>query len=209
MSLKLLRGAVAVALAGGLLAGVAQAEPGYEAGTWIARAGAWGIFPKSDNLNTALGTINVDDGYSLGFNFTYMATPNIGIELLLALPFNHDIKLGGTTVGSTDQLPPTLFLQYYFMPTGTVHPYVGVGLNYTFFFNEDTTGPLTGTDLSLDGSWGVAGQAGIDIDVAPGWFVNAEIDYIDIDSKAKVDGVGLGTVSIDPWVVGLNIGTRF
>lgn len=207
MSSKMVKSALAVALAGGLVAGAAQA---YEAGDWLVRAGIWGVYPKSDNLSLGPNAdINVDDGYSLGFNITYMATPNIGIELLLALPFNHDISLGGTSIGSTDQLPPTLFLQYYFMPTGTIHPYVGIGLNYTFFFNEETSGPLTGTSLSLDSSWGVAGQAGIDIDVAPGWFVNAEVDYIDIDSKASVNGVGLGTVSIDPWVVGLNIGTRF
>ena len=52
-------------------------------------------------------------------------------------------------------------------------------------------------------------RVGIDIDVAPNWFVNAEISYMDIDTKAKVDGASIGTVEIDPWVVGLNVGTRF
>lgn len=208
MTSKLLKSAVAVALVGGLLGGVAQA---YEAGDWIGRAGAWGVFPKSNNLTLAPGAeINVDDGYSLGFNFTYMATPNIGIELILALPFKHDVELTGAgKVANTYQLPPTLFLQYHFMPTGTVHPYAGIGLNYTFFFSEDGTGPLSGTDVSLDSSWGLAGELGIDIDVAPNWFVNATVMYMDIDSKLKLDGVGVGTVAIDPWVVGLNIGTRF
>ncbi|MDS4039845.1 MAG: OmpW family outer membrane protein [Candidatus Competibacter sp.] len=208
MSSKLLKNSLAAMLAGGLLTGVAQA---YEAGDWIGRVGAWGIFPKSDNLTLAPGVdIDVDDGYSLGFNFTYMVNPNIGVELILALPFKHDIELTGAgKVADTLQLPPTLFLQYHFMPTGTVHPYAGIGLNYTFFFNEDTTGALSGSSLSLDSSWGVAGELGIDIDVAPNWFVNATVMYIDIDTKAKLDGVSLGTVAIDPWVVGLNIGTRF
>lgn len=207
MSAKMLKSAVAVALAAGLLAGTVQA---YEAGSWIGRIGAWGVFPKSDNLSTPLGMINVEDGYSLGFNFTYMATSNIGIELLAALPFKHNIELGGTKVASTYHLPPTLFLQYHFMPQGTIHPYVGVGLNYTFFFSEDTTGPLSGTSLNLDSSWGFAGQAGIDFDIAPNWFVNADLSYIDIDSKASVSGLGnLGTVAIDPWVLGLNVGMRF
>lgn len=208
MSSKMLKSALAVALAGGLLTGVAQA---YEAGSWIGRVGAWGVFPKSDNLNLASGVeLDVDDGYSLGFNFTYMVNPNIGIELLLALPFKHDIELTGAgKVANTLQLPPTLFVQYHFMPENTVRPYVGVGLNYTFFFNEDTTGALSGNDLSLDSSWGLAGEVGIDIDVAPNWFVNATVSYMDIDTKAKLDGVSLGTVAIDPWVVGLNVGTRF
>ena len=75
--------------------------------------------------------------------------------------------------------------------------------------NEDTTGALSGTSLSLDPSWGLAGELGVDIDVAPNWFVNGVVSYMDIDTKAKLNGVSLGTVEIDPWVVGINIGTRF
>lgn len=206
MSSKMLKSAVAAALAAGLLAGTAQA---YEAGNWIGRIGAWGVFPKSDNLGTPLGMINVEDGYSLGFNITYMATSNIGIELLGALPFKHNIELGGTKVASTYQLPPTVFVQYHFMPTGSIHPYVGVGLNYTNFFSEKTKGALSGSSVKLDDSWGVAGQLGIDVDVAPNWFLNADVSYINIETDAKVNGVGIGAVDINPWVVGLNVGTRF
>ena len=210
MSSKMLKSAVAVALAGGLLAGVAQA---YDAGNWLFRIGAYGVFPESDNMSNVLGTganLDVDSGYTLGFNFTYMVNPNIGIELLAALPFRHDISLSGAgTVGKTDQLPPTLSVQYHIMPEGTVHPYVGLGLNYTNFFNEETEGALTGTSLKLDDSWGLAGQLGIDIDVAPNWFVNADLRYISIKSDAKLNGVCIGTVDINPWVVGLTVGTRF
>lgn len=210
MSSKTLKSAIAVALAGGLLAGVAQA---YDAGNWLFRIGAYGVFPESDNMSNVLGTgatLDVDSGYTLGFNFTYMVNPNIGIELLAALPFRHDISLSGAgTVGKTDQLPPTLSVQYHIMPEGTVHPYVGLGLNYTNFFNEETEGALTGTSLKLDDSWGLAGQLGIDIDVAPNWFVNADLRYISIKSDAKLNGVGIGTVDINPWVVGLTVGTRF
>ena len=210
MSSKMLKSAVAVALVGGLLAGAAQA---YEAGQWLGRVGAYGVFPESDNLSNVLGTgatLDVDNGYTLGFNFTYMVNPNIGIELLAALPFRHDISLSGAgTVGKTDQLPPTLSIQYHLMPQGTVHPYIGLGLNYTNFFNEETEGALTGVSLKLDDSWGLAGQLGIDIDVAPNWFVNADLRYISIKSDATLNGVGIGTVDINPWVVGLTVGTRF
>ena len=202
MSMKIAKSALAAALAAGLLAGTAQA---YEAGNWLFRIGAYGVFPESDNLSNVLGTganLNVDDGYSLGFNFTYMVNPNIGIELLLALPFGHDITLSGAgTVAHTDQLPPTLSVQYHFTPESSVRPYVGIGLNYTNFFNEETEGALEGTSLKLDDSWGVAGQLGIDIDVAPNWFVNADLRYIDISSDAKLNGVGIGTVDINPWVI--------
>lgn len=217
MSMNITKSVLAAALVGGLLGGVAQA---YEAGNWIGRVGIWGVFPKSDNLGNVAGTggadLNVDDGYSLGLNATYMVNPNIGIEIIGALPFKHDIKLSGSKkkgvdgeVASTYQLPPTLFLQYHFMPTSTVRPYVGVGLNYTYFWDEETKGALDGAKLELDSSWGAAGELGLDIDVTPTWFMNAVVSYMDIDTKAKVNGKSIGTVSIDPWVVGLNIGTRF
>jgi len=215
MSMKITKSVAAAALAAGLLAGTAQA---YDAGNWLFRIGAYGVFPESDNLTNVLGTgatLNVDDGYTLGFNFTYMITPNIGIELLAALPINHDIKLSGAgKVAETDELPPTLSIQYHFMPENTIRPYVGLGLNYTTFFNTSTNGALEGTSLSLDDSWGVAGQFGIDIDVAPNWFLNADIRYIGIstDASLSIPGTGtvdLGTVDINPWVVGLTVGTRF
>ncbi len=215
MSMKITKSVAAAALAAGLLAGTAQA---YDAGNWLFRIGAYGVFPESDNLTNVLGTgatLNVDDGYTLGFNFTYMITPNIGIELLAALPINHDIKLSGAgKVAETDELPPTLSIQYHFMPESSVRPYVGIGLNYTTFFNTSTNGALEGTSLSLDDSWGVAGQFGIDIDVAPNWFLNADIRYIGIstDASLSIPGTGtvdLGTVDINPWVVGLTVGTRF
>lgn len=210
MALKIAKTVLSMALVGGLLGGAAQA---YEAGNWLFRIGAYGVFPESDNMTNVLGTgatLNVDDGYTLGFNFTYMVTPNIGIELLAALPFKHDITLSGAgTVAETDQLPPTLSVQYYFMPENTIRPYVGLGLNYTTFFNTDTQGALAGANLELDDSWGVAGQLGVDIDVAPNWFVNADLRYIDISTDATLNGVGIGTVDINPWVLGLTVGTRF
>jgi outer membrane protein len=45
--------------------------------------------------------------------------------------------------------------------------------------------------------------------VAPNWFMNADFRYIDISSDAKLNGVGIGTVDINPWVIGLTVGTRF
>jgi len=212
MSSKMLKSVMAAALTSGLFTGAVQA---YEAGDWLVRGGIWGVFPESDNLTFNLTprqrvTLDVDDGYSLGFNITYMVNPNIGVELLGAWPFKHDISISGLgKVAETKQLPPTVSVQYHFMPSGSIHPYVGLGLNYTTFFSEKTKGALQGASLKLDDSWGVAGQLGIDVDVAPNWFVNADLRYISIETDAKVNGDDIGTVKINPWVFGLNVGTHF
>lgn len=192
---------------------VLAAGASLEAGDILVRGGFHQVSPKSDNGSLVDGTFDVDVGDStrLSGTLTYMATPNVGIEVLAALPFEHNIRLDGLgNVGSTKQLPPTVSVQYHFSGTGMpFRPYVGVGLNYTNFFDTNTRGPLEDSRLSLDDSWGLAGQIGVDIPVAEDWFVNADLRYIDIETKAKLDGDRIGTVKVDPTVFGLSLGRRF
>lgn len=186
--------------------GLATTAQAFEPGDWLVRAGVSNVNPKSDNHSV----VSVDDAYSASINFTYMMTDIWGLELLAAYPFEHDITLlDGTKVGSTKHLPPTLSIQYHFMPTEKFQPYIGLGLNYTKFFSEKTTGPLAGTDLSLGASWGLAGQIGFDVLLNDNWFLNLDARYANIESKAKLDGASLGTVKIDPMVYGAHIGYRF
>jgi outer membrane protein len=190
-----------------LTAGVAQTAYAKDAGEWIVRAGAKVVDPKRANSDI----VRVGDDTMFTFDVTYMATSNIGIELLAAAPFTHQLTLvdGGQNVGSTDHLPPTLSVQYHANAEGAFQPYVGAGINWTIFFNEKTTGPLEGTDLSLDDSFGLALQLGADWLIGRKWLVNADVRWIDIDTKATLDGTDLGTVEIDPFVFGLNAGYRF
>ena len=186
--------------------GLANTAIAFEPGDWLIRAGVSGVDPKSENDDV----VSVDDSTSATFNFTYMMTDIWGLELLLAYPFEHDITLmDRTKIGSTKQLPPTLSIQYHFRPTQKLQPYWGVGLNYTTFSSEKTTGPIEGTRLSLGASWGWAGQVGFDVLMNDDWFFNLDVRYISMDTKATLDGVSLGTVNLDPWVYGAHIGYRF
>ena len=173
---------------------------------WLFRFGVSHVDPKSNNHEL----VTVDSGTQLTFNFSYMMTDHWATEILLALPFKHDITLDdGTKVGSTKHLPPTVSLQYHFAPGATFQPYVGAGVNYTRFFSEKTTGPLEGTNLGLDSSFGIAGQVGADIMLNDQWFLNLDVRYISIETDASVDGADIGKVKINPWVYGLNVGLRF
>lgn len=186
--------------------GLAQAAAAQDAGEWIVRTGFHSIEPKSRNH----ALVGVEDAIGLTFSATYMFAPNWGVELLAALPFLHEITLNGAdAVGEIDLLPPTLSAQYHFNPNGRVRPYVGAGLNYTIFSDERTWGALQGTKLELDPSFGPAAQLGVDIDVIPGWIVNLDVRWLDIDTDAKLDGADLGTVEIDPSAFGLSLGHRF
>jgi outer membrane protein len=196
--------ALSAAIAIGL--GLANTATAFEPGDWLIRVGASYVNPATDNHDI----VSVESATNATFNFSYMMTDVWAIELLAAVPFKHDIELlDGTKAGSTKLLPPTLSLQYHFMPTEKLQPYVGLGLNYTNFSSEKTTGPLVGIDLDLGDSWGLAGQIGFDVLFNDDWFFNLDVRYIDIDTKARLDGVSLGKVEIDPWVYGAHIGFRF
>jgi len=177
-----------------------------EAGDWLVRAGVNNVDPQSNNSDV----VEVDSAASLVFDVTYMFSKHGAVELLASAPFNHDIRLlDGTKVGETDHLPPTLSVQYHFVPDSRWRPYVGIGINWTLFFNEDTKGPLNESDLDLDDSFGVAYQAGLDITLTDRWFLNADLRWMSISTDAKLDGEKLDTVSINPWVYGMNVGYRF
>ena len=189
-----------------MLVGAMAVSTGAVASDLVLRAGIHDVDPKSDNNPV----VHVDSNATLSLGATWYLTPNLTLDLLGALPFKHDIKLnsGGQKVASTKQLPPTLDLQYHFNPKGAFDPYVGAGINYTLFFDEQTTGPLAGTSLSLNNSFGVAVQAGCDIALAGDWVLGIDVRWIQIKTEAKVNGTSVGDVNIDPMVYGLTIGKR-
>ncbi|WP_431025771.1 OmpW/AlkL family protein [Halomonas sp. H5] len=199
-------------LAGGLAAATLMTSTqalAYGAGDLYTRLGIAKVAPKSDNGSLVNGTVAADVQDENGFAFTlgYRFHDKLGLELLAALPFEHDVNLNGANLASTKHLPPTLTLQYY--PLGgteaRVQPYVGAGINYTHFSDESSA---LG-DLSLDDSWGAAGQLGVDLLIDEHWALNAAAWYLDIDADATLGGADIGTVNIDPWVVMGGISFRY
>ncbi|MGD8616927.1 MAG: OmpW family outer membrane protein [Gammaproteobacteria bacterium] len=196
----------------------------YEKGDMMLRLGAAGVYPtgESDSLDAVPGgKVEADSAWSLGITFTYMLTDQLGLGVLGAWPFEHDIEGQGTIsdlgdVGETKHLPPTVTLQWHFPTGSSFHPYVGAGFNYTYFFDEDTKGDLgdTGADLDIDDSWGFAGEVGLDYELQNEWLLSGQIWYIGIEPEAKITGGTLGLdekidVEIDPWVFLLSAGKKF
>lgn len=209
--MKLAKNSCVMAVAAGL-ALMSSNALAVEAGDILVRVGAAHVSPttEADDNKLAGPGVEVDGNTQLGLNFTYMVTDNIGVELLAATPFKHDITLNGGTVATTKHLPPTLTVQYHFNPAGTIRPYVGAGVNYTTFFEEDTRG-LGNTKLSLDDSFGLAAEAGVDVDLGNGFYLNGAAWYADIDTDATLSGDvnASAEVEIDPWVFMVGVGTRF
>jgi outer membrane protein len=197
---------IASALALIALAAASAVQAQEEEPRWILRAGVHPIQPKPHNHEQ----LQVGDGTAITFAATYMLSERWGIEALAALPVEHEIVLPGSgTVARVQQLPPTLSLQYHFLdPNGRIRGYLGAGINCTTFFDESTRGVLQGSELQLADSWGPALQAGLDFDLGRRWFVNLDARWFDIDTAARLNGMSLGTVEMDPYAVGMTIGRR-
>lgn len=216
-----------------LLTGLLLGSPlmANQAGDFIVRAGVANVNPdvSSERFDSALPavgglSVDVDDDTQLGLTFTYMVTDSIGVELLGATPFTHDIILDtggeGLVVGETSQLPPTVLAQFYAPKIGPVRPYVGVGLNYTLFFEDSiddaVVSPLLGgadADVKLSNSMGLAWEVGADIALNDKWLLNLSAWQIDIDTEARlyvndarVDKID---VELDPWAYMVGVGYRF
>ncbi len=175
-------------------------------GDWTVGIGIGYLDPKSDNGTLAGLDAEVDSDTRPIFTAEYFVRDNLGIELLAATPFSHDVTLGGSIdAGSVKQLPPTLSLNYHFPTNSAWKPYVGAGINYTIFFDEQSD---LG-DLELDNSVGIAFQAGLDYMVTEKGAVRLNVRWFDIDSDVTLDGVDIGTAEIDPWLVGVSYVHRF
>ncbi|MCS3805234.1 outer membrane protein [Chromobacterium alkanivorans] len=164
------------------------------------------------NSGTVAG-LNVDakDAWAPEVDFTYMITNNIGAELILGTT-RHEITTNLGSVGKVSVLPPTLTLQYHFMPDATFRPYVGAGINYTRFYNDGLkVGGVTNLSVKKN-SWGPALQLGADYAINKNWFVNLDVKKIWIKTDVTADQLGgakLGELKIDPWVFGIGFGTKF
>jgi outer membrane protein len=220
-------------LAVALAAPFAQA---HQAGDIIVRAGAITVDPHEDTSGVKIdrgglagadlgGKATLGSDTQLGLNFAYMVTDNLGVELLAASPFKHDVSIKGAgldaangRLGTLKHLPPTLSLVYYPMAqTSAFQPYVGAGINYTWFFDESVGSRASGAgfdNFRVKNSWGWAAQVGMDYMLTDQIMLNAQVRYIEIDTQAYVDHPGLGVrakvdVDVDPLVYMVGLGYKF
>jgi outer membrane protein len=222
---------VSAAIVGALgVAAPAAAAPapsgGLSAGDVLVRLRAIIVAPqdRSSGISPTFPgeKVKVTDSFAPEIDFTYMATDNLGFELIAATTKHKAKGKTGTTgsigkLASTWVLPPTLTAQWHFNPKGAVRPYVGAGVNYTIFYSEKASDGLEtavgDTHVKMSNSFGPAVQAGVDVDIAPNVFLNFDVKWIDIDTKAKLSTTAIGTqtvkVHIDPIVAGIGVGMKF
>lgn len=141
---------------------------------------------------------------------TYFFNKNIAAELFCCFA-KFDAKGRGATpvddLGDFWVFPPILTLQYHFDPMGGFKPYVGAGVQYIAFFDEGS-GDIG--KINLDNAWGFALQAGFDLEIGQGWYLNADVKKVWLDTDASWGpGTITADVDVDPWIFSVGLGYRF
>ncbi|AUT59308.1 OmpW/AlkL family protein [Paraburkholderia terrae] len=181
---------------------------GIHAGDVLVRLRAISIMPQVRTSDT-LSALNVDVNNAIvpEIDFTYMIRDNIGVELILGTS-RHQLTSNLGDLGGVNVLPPTLLLQYHFNHQGQVRPYVGAGVNYTYFYNDG----LHAGDQQISvkrSSFGPALQMGVDVQLTKSVFANVDVKKVWMKTDASLNGASLGTLHIDPLIVGVGVGMKF
>jgi outer membrane protein len=241
MSYHRLSAVVAAAL---LMSGTAvQAQT---AGTTVVSAGWFRIMPQSESVpmrttNIGGSPVNivstgsgadVEDADTLGLAVSYFFTDNISGELVAGIPPRHKVTGTGTyssygELGSVRQWSPAILAKYHF---GTAkqrfRPYVGLGVNYTWFtdgqitntqFRNASFGAGATTTVKADSSWNPVFNVGATYAMTDKWILGLSVSYLPLKTKATLNTrTSTGTpitsetrIKIRPIVTFLTVGYAF
>jgi outer membrane protein len=140
-------------------------------------------------------------------DLTYFVTDNIGIEAIAAVT-KHTVRNSvAGAVSSVWLLPPTITAQYHFDPNGPIRPYVGAGVNYTFYYDPHSAL----ANIGFKNSFGWALQAGVDVPMGNGpYFLNLDVKKIFVGTHIRAAaGAVQASAQLDPWLIGAGVGIRF
>lgn len=177
---------------------------------WKARLRVVAVIPPSSSYDLSGSDVTISTAVVPELDFTYFFTQNLAAELILGTT-RHTVKLknngNSATLGKVWLLPPTLNLQYHF-PSPNFTPYIGAGINYTIFYGAKDEG----ASLGYKNKAGFSTQLGFDVNLNKKWFLNFDVKKIFLKTDVTLKGtpsVVLSDVKINPFVIGLGIGTRF
>ena len=190
-------------------------------GNFMIRGLVTGVVPDAEATVRAGGAVipgadaEVSDEVIPATTLTYFFTDNLAVELFCCFA-KHEITGTGTIAGlgeiaDTWIFPPALTAQYHFNTDGKFKPYVGAGLQYIAFFDEGVGQNLLGaTSVDIDDAVGFTLQAGLDISVGNGWYLNADVKKTWLDTDVSWNGTGVSAeADIDPWIFSAGFGYRF
>lgn len=178
---------------------------------WLVRVRLIDIVPDESSTVSIGGEATASNTLVPELDITYFWSDHFATELILATN-RHNIgargtALGDLSLGKVTLLPPTLLAQYHFAPDSQIRPYVGAGINYTIFYDDE---PGDVNSISYEDSFGFALQAGVDIGLSDNWAVNLDVKKLYLNTDVEINGGGVtADVDLDPWIFGAGLAYRF
>jgi outer membrane protein len=158
--------------------------------------------PPGSHLN-----LNANNVETLYLAYVRTLSSHFDVELTAGYPpLQKTVGKGPATLGSVPYdgqviatarwLAPTVLLEYKFLSESSKwRPYIGVGVNYTAFYDRDSTaqGNAIGggpTRLSLTSSVGPAGTVGVAYNIAGHWHAYASYSISKVSTDLSADTGG-------------------
>lgn len=212
--------AMAAVLCGAALgapAAMAQEQPvrGKQAGDLVLGFGVIGVLPQDGGRVDAIGgKPSPTDSASPQLDLTWFATPNLSLNVIAATT-RHSVTVRNSALGDVDLghvwiLPPTVTAQFHPFPQSRFSPYVGAGINYSFFYGQGggMTAPVE--KVEVKNSWGWALNLGVDYELTPSWAINFDVKKLFLRPDVSVNSGALtARADLDPWIVGGGVRYRF
>ena len=209
---------------------IALAAPAHaEAGKWQVKLLGTAVLPdgkidqvKKDLIGVPAGTdTRANDNYVPTVAIEYFFSEKVSVETICCVT-QHDVDVGAgpltgaEMVSNAKIVPATFTLKYHFGDGSKITPYVGAGPAYFLVLGDKPgTGAvgLGATDFSLDDSFGLAVQAGLDIPVGKDLFLSLDAKryFISADAHwfAGATEVLVTEHQLDPWVLSAGVGFAF
>jgi outer membrane protein len=200
-----------------------------------ARIGLYSVFyhVSADDLSgpyvPAGANIDAKNVETLYLAYVRRLTSHFDLELTLGYPpLQKTVGKGPATLGSVPYngqtiatarwLAPTLLGEYVFLSEDSrFRPYIGLGVNYTDFYDRDSTaqgnaasgGP---TKISLTSSVGVAGTVGLAYRIAGNWKAYASYSATQVKTRLEADTAGVirtTHINFGPQALVVSVGYSF
>ena len=181
------------------------------AGKWLVGLKVLNLDPDVDSTVSIGGGAVVDDDTVPELDIRYFITDTIAIEAIFGTT-EHKVSakntaLGDVNLGTIKVLPPTFTLQYHFKTESKFKPYVGAGINYTFFYDGN---PGQFESVKYKDEIGIALNIGFDFVLSDNNFFNIDIKKYDLPTDVNINnGVATADVDLDPLAISIGYGWRF
>jgi len=225
---------VAIGASAGAAVAAGDKPKGQYDKSWMVRVRGINYHPRENadskplqtgGLSLARTGVRMDNDILPEVDLVYRFHRRLSIEGTMSIT-RHDVSIRGSTLGLSHGntlsepllLSPTFTLQYHLRPFGPIEPYLGVGVNYTTFADEDPSPQVrqalgAQTEVHFDDDVSLVLQAGLDLPIKKNLSVNVDLRYIDSETAINLEPAGglpvKSEFKIQPVIVGVGLGWSF